>query len=357
MGIAKQFSMRVLALLLLSVSFNCGAQVKLLYHEGWLSGPDDTLKGNIKKLTEYSTSFRDSAIKVYTCDTAAKTETALFYEKQKLLGKWVVQFDAYGNIIETGLYCDSTILSTGCYNKYDAKGRKTESTKIQYNAHCHYLTNWLIDGIVDYAVSRYPIYSITLYTYDSMGRLKDDITRDYENGDRDTLFKVNRYSYDRNGQLVEKEEKTWGGNRPLEIRTTKYDCKGREIEFNYVNKDGWFNSGQPIIKKKIWVYDSLQDRITERKLYDLSNYKPDSAYQNQIFVGSSTTYQYDTQGNNTSNSTYNLYWGNNGSESRQHRVTLPVEKSYDQKAYDNHGNMIKRNNYGYETVREIEYFN
>lgn len=349
--------MRVLIFLLLSICFNCEAQVKLLYHEGWLSGPEDTLKGNIKKLTEYSTSFRDSAIKVYTCDTAAKTETALFYEKQKLLGKWIVQYDAYGNIIETELYCDSTILSKGSYNKYDAKGRKIESTTIEYNTDCHYLTNWLIDGIIDYVVSKYPIYSITSYTHDGMGRLKDDITRDYENGDRDTLFKVNRYSYDRNGQLTEKEEKTWGDNRPLEIRTTKYDYKGRETEFNYVNKDGWFQSGQPIIKKTILVYDSVYGRIVERKEYDLSNNNSDSAFQKETFIGSSTTYQYDELGNLATYSTYNLYWGNNGSESRQHRVTLSVEKSYDQKAYDSHGNMIKRNNNGYETVREIEYFN
>lgn len=350
--------MKLPAILLVLLSSTCTtAQVKQLYQAGWLYDEEDTLRGNIKKLTEYSTSLRDSAIKIYTYDAAAKTVTGQFYSSQKLLGKWIAQYDVYGNIVETLLYCEDTIPSTIRRVQYDAKGRKKEDATIEYHEGCQYLTNWFIDGIVDYAVSTYPIYSTTLYSYDSAGRLSLDITRDYKVGDPGTLFTTNTYKYGTNTQLTEKEEKTWGGrHRPMQIRTTKYDSKGREAEFSFTSSatddqlSGWFNGGKPIIKRTVNVYDS-SGNIAEMKEY------ANDEHRSYEVPRTLTTYTYDNMGNMISYSVYNLYRDENGTESRQLRLTRPVEKSKEQVARDKHGNIVRRiDNSGREMYREIEYF-
>src|ERR1043165_4399745 len=114
---------KIIVLLIFCASLRSTGQVTVTYY-------GDTLKGKIRKLTEYrdmTGALEGLRKSVYTCDIAKSSVTAEFDNASR----WVVKYDNSDRIVETVLYCDSNTICQRNTCKYDADGRKIETRCVE----------------------------------------------------------------------------------------------------------------------------------------------------------------------------------------------------------------------------------
>lgn len=331
--------MRSLILLFVLVSFSCEAQVRITY-EG------DTLKGNIKRMTEYYVRWgMDTVRAIYTWDSTTRSETAIFCEglAAKVLGKWTAAYDASGHVIETALYCDS---NKPCYRQttgYDAKGRTIEQLTVGYAFLRHEFNDKISGVIEEWPCCPGVTYQAVKYEYNSLGHLAHVLEENCNVGNTDTTFKSTNYTYGNKGVLQEMTERNYKRDETYETREYKYDARGNKVEEciykaqRSIVLGDWYNNGKPFTIKTFFRYNDSNELI-ESKAYFIEGAGPKPPGGDK--VGAVKLYNYDNHVM-TGCTTYTLIRQDNGVEiTDDKRVDRTPIDGYKQER-DKNGNVVK----------------
>jgi len=331
------------ASLVLSVLFACisvcsYAQVRLSFY-------GDTLKGDIKKMTEYNYiySWEKSVRFDYTCDVSRGMEVAVYCEADnKPCVKWLVRYDK-DRAVEKSLYNSEGQLCHTTTYKYDGLGRVVEQTYVDSSGgSCNALGDYLDGAISNWAVGA---------------------------DQRSRSGRVNSYQYDAAGHIVKEETRYFGSEgTQADITEYKYDSKGNKVEarllrvgFDWVKN--WYSDGKEITSKDIFTYDTHNNLVEDKGYFVSSNDNSSAPHAGKI-VGGGSEYIYDSLNNRKSVNFYRLYKQEDGSEEKevyrtqQESLMSNVENGPEEKKeYDDRGNVIKKTRGGIVLLqREIEYF-
>jgi membrane peptidoglycan carboxypeptidase len=343
------------------ISVSASAQIRIAYGDGTY----DTLKGNIKQMTEYQHSG-DSYVKaVYTFDRGKMTQVANFYDadkNDKWMGKWVVQYDNGGRALNIDLYCTNAVPCQGTTSKYDALGRMVENSSV-FNfkgdsCSCTRLIDWISGGISEWFVGVDSSITTYIYKYNSKGRILEKSSEELEIEGKVVLKTSERISfkYDDDGNEIEIIKKRISTS-PEHIDTTteiaeyEYDKRSNKIEENVLTRD---RKTQCV--KTVFKYNIDNDLIESRTYYD--PVRPTRPSNSGTCIGTGVEYTYDSLHHRKSHRYFQIYIQDDGEETRDVSNFKAEEKNEeDQKEYDRHGNIVKITSGNIQTLkREIEYY-
>ena len=336
----QQINMKLLTILFLCVSMSAYAQVRTD-----LAG--DTLKGNVKKMTEYvyevygtccnsAPMKRDTMKRVYICDTADATETInLYNDLDMVTAKVLMKFDNNGHLIEKGFYTDIDSLYMRHTYTYDAHGHNIEERE-----------------------ARYPFHASSSVQYsDEFMEVKDS--------DGYCI----KYKYAQGYMVEMTSESFWGTNiTPNETADYKYDSRGNKIEeddLKIYQRDHYvtfYIDGKEYTTKTIYKYDD-RNRLIESTEYFEGKPNPNADLaapkrHSGTIIGGKDLYTYNGQSNKADSVTLIwMYREDDGSITNGEPESKPIPKSKETKEYDKQGNVVKKMNGAVVTLeREIEYF-
>lgn len=263
----------------------CNAQARLGYF-------GDTLKGNVKKMTEtrYSNTpgMTDMVdlVSIYTWDTISRTETIKFFrEDHTYLGMCILKFDAQNRVIENSLSCSDAPCTSTTY-QYDQNGDIIKKLEIihpyTYNendddykpAGCNILTDWLYDMMTNWPVYRDSAVTSTIYKFHKPGQLKSYASEHITYGQEtfDTTIKTVIYNYDSEGREVETKEDVINIGRDTSAKITykKYNNDGKELEAGVIETEKRAGIKYAFSEIKYYNYNSMGDitKLSKISAYD-----------------------------------------------------------------------------------------
>lgn len=350
--------MKYLIIVCMLLSIACSAQVRMNY-----SG--DTLKGNVKKVTEHRYVWRDTITLAYAYDEIRKVASECFYRGDVLKGTWIAKYDNSGRVLETVLYSDSNKLCSKQSCKYDRQGMKTEVL----HADCGYPRCYQLVDMLDGSMSNWPMGEMTYcntidqYEYNSLGLVAKMRKKVFEGSDT-VLENVTDYVYNSNGALIEMRDSAFEryGNTTPKVKTYRYDSAGNKTEeelysnANSTDLSNWYNGGKSMTHKILYKYDSHNNRVDQKEYYFGSN-SPRTKPHSGTEVGGGTLYTFETLDNMVSTTDYRIYREDNGSETLVYEPSQKVAKREESEERDSYGNTIKRMDNGrVVSVREIAYY-
>ena len=383
--------MKLLAILLLCFSTCTYAQVRLTIN-------GDTLKGNVKRITEYdyqvhgmfccNSSKPDTTKRtcIYTCDTANRLETIMIegnpYEHKTGKSKDLLKFDDKGRLRETDHYSDLDSLYSRETWTYDAHGLKTGDRSVRYPLYAsnpeeyeHLNTSTKdTDG------------NCSVYTYNSAGKLTEQTWATFA-GEEKTIYRIALCKYHSNGKLAEKTDEAYQGSEKTTFGRTleKYDDRGNKIEedkYLNINRDRFvlFYIGEKAYTLKFTYKYDEHNRLIESARYAEEKPHPNAAtpehkVHSGTQIGYKVLYTFDGGNNTTTNSTHvDLYHEDDGSITLEPDTTPPTSILTDVFIYsepdstttsqvpknveerDKQGNLIKKINGNFFLERQIEYY-
>jgi hypothetical protein len=267
---------------------------------------EQNLQGNVKYISEsdYEATYKFGEIEKSKLICRYYTQFDKFGKKklgkEKSFGeeiKYVNNYDANNNIIETNFYKSDTILAIKIKYKYDQNGNEIEK--------CTYGRG---DIIAEKKIFQY--------------NLNNDIIEENLYNSKNKLSSKIKYKYDIRGNKIEESEYNSDGSLFKKI-TIKYDIMNRNIETNWDESDGEDITPKFKNQKSTYKYDG-KGNIIETKYYK------DGVYSGE------TIYKYDGRGN--------IIEDNSGIQS--------VE-SYKEE-YDKNGNWIKKITFYNDEPKEIK---
>lgn len=328
--------------LLLIVMFAADAHAQVQ-----IDASGDTLKGNVKRMTQYYISRNNGAVvgltdtikSVYTYDESRRIELVKYSRKHdQETTREEIFFDSKGNILERRSYTDLDSLYRRCTYKYNSTGKQIESHEINYPFHASYPFE-VGEVSIEFNDS---LGSDILYIYDSMGRLAEK-TQILIWDSRKTTDNIAAYRYDAKGNKTEEYN--------LNLRACDQEQK---YFLFYINGKGYST-------KTVFKYDSL-NRLAERTEYSEEK-NPSALWREQhtgTFIGRRTVYNYSGQNEVANgNTVVSLYREADGSITKDTPMQFP---NWDAKAdetveYDNHGNVIRKTRWNQLVFeRTIEYY-
>jgi len=253
------------------------------------TGFGDTIKGNVKLMTEYNYTTGQLIIIEYTWDTIANTSTAIYYdEKKSLRGKSIVTFDSKNRLTSRNLYCHDGKLCTQLNLQYNKQDKLSDYHYVHYSqrndsaymGECNGLYDWL-HGQITYWMIFDSSVDIRRYEYDLRGRVAK--TEDINILDGDSTIKLTEDKYDSTGNKTE--------SKTLTNRAEAVDTMVEIVHYRY------YDSGAKYVEETIVSYSLGHERpdttvdgtryihYTEEELYNSDRL---SEYANK---------EYDQQGN------------------------------------------------------------
>ncbi|MBS1771437.1 MAG: hypothetical protein JST82_01165 [Bacteroidetes bacterium] len=328
----------------------------------------DTLKGNIKKITEHSLHVRLKLKSIfYPNKIKNSTETLLYNEDaDTLMGKWLVQYDSNNRISEQRLYCQHDTLCNSDAYQYDAAGRVIEWSSYQYVNEMHggYLYMMLTGIITNPLTGMFHVYSKAKYEYDNEDRVITERNESYNDMDEygDTLISIttNKYAKGINKTEIRTVTIHIRGYADTTVAITRYQYdKKSNVTEECTYKGTLYH--QDDSTKTIYKYDSHNNLVERKSYFETVNYCAHGGRQ----IGAMDIYAYDSLNNMISDDYCSLCRLDNGKEvneceyHKQIKVRKAEHKLIDEKPlyeYDKQGNIIKITHIGYVMVkREIEY--
>ncbi len=308
----------------------------------------DSLKGNVKSMTQYSVSTKSSGVTgyvkpdttkcIYTCDVAKGTELIRFYnEHDKETSHEVIQFDGKGHVLEQRYYTDLDSLYMKCTYAYEVHGWETKNCRVNYPFHASYpkeeqeVSTSFKDSLGSY----------TTYTYDNVGHVTERVDQSSVDA-YITTDEIMAYKYDLKGN-----------------KTEEYDLNVRACgQENYVL---FYFDGRGYTKKTLFKYDS-RGRVAERMEYT-ERKKPSSFMNDQqrgTSIGMKHHYTYSGEDDIADNDTMmQLYRESDNSITTGKPTTITpwVDRNKAIKEYDKQGNVVKKIQYNMLVyTRTIAYF-
>lgn len=307
----------------------------------------DTLKGNIKKITQHGRfeiaspdGLYTSTVKcIYTCDTSRDIELIKYYKEQdKEAAREEIHFDSHGRILTDNAYTDIDSLYKRSTYTYDEQGLLIEKREINYPFH-----------------SGYQMEDAELGT-----------------GFQDSLGKCTKYAYDNKGRLAEKIElEIWDSRIKTDnLAAYKYDAANRKTEEYELNLRACFEDeryvlfytgGKGYAKKAVFTYDSLNRLASCTKYSELKVPNPSWHEKHTgIFIGWKTVYNYSGKNAVADDLTsMSLFREDNGAITTGTPSTdlNHAAETYETLEYDKHGNVIRKMRHGQLVFeRTIEYY-
>lgn len=234
---------RLLTVLLICVSASTYAQVRMITYYG------DTLKGNVKTMTEYTSQGGFPITKgVYNYDTAQRLEVAhlSIEDEDKVFGTWAVKFDNKGRVTGTFLYHGSDSLCQEFTRTYNTQGNKAEQRFFKYYSEpCKALYQWLSGTICNWAIGDDSVVTLARYEYDQSGLLKKKIIQYTRGNEYDGDKTIQNFSYEsKNGRKQEMKGQNIHislgvADTIVELRTYKYDNTNKLAEVKKATYPLW----------------------------------------------------------------------------------------------------------------------
>jgi len=347
---------------------------------------DDTLKGNIKKLTEYVYVSDYLITNVYIWDTIEKSVTgSIYYNKDSLIGKRTARYNDERQIIEKRLYCMNDELCEKLIHTYDDKGRKTMSTCSYYSnsskedvGRYNTFSDVLMGGVSHWAMAIDSTVVQLTYKYDSKGNLTEGKKIEITNGKRysDTSIYITYTSYhaDNNKIMSERKITTHSSNKYADTAVSfvayEYDITGNKIKENAYSlypQNKYILRGDSIISvtkikviidstKVTYKYNSDHELI-EDIVYHAPRDINYSKYPGRD-VGRVNTYTYNKLTSTTTTTEYDIYREDDGTEKRYFdREREVVTDDGTRVEYDGVGNVTKKmSDKKVWFTRQIEYY-
>ena len=364
---------KLLTLFLICLTLCADAQVRIV-------SKGDTLKGNIKRVTEYRFNWIDTIKSVHNYDIEG-SETVTFYSsKNVFLGKERKKVDGNGRIKASGFYYKKDTLCDSFTYQYDAFGREIEQlSKYQHCGQCNCLRDILSGSIANWISGEFTSFTQFKSEYDHTGNLVKTNKQTFrtwssaEDPYTDTAIETTVYNYKRNGKVagIKKENfEIRQGRRDttLEITEFRYNDSGNKVEEVMFKKgsDNWLRNwhydGKEVTTRTLFKYDTRNNLIeSDEYFFEEKNNNPHVKTYPGVMVGAGTRYTYDSLNNMTSSIFYRLYRHDDGTETEEGASVSNVKKrekeKEGEKEYDDRGNIIKITNDGTVWLRRvIEYF-
>ena len=334
-----------------------------------ITGSGDTLKGNIKRLTERFYNSDYTVKTIYTWDTVMKTIVGRIYDEHDIQkGKRVFKYNDAGRILERYFYCNDNELCEKDISKYDVHGYELErricqyySSSQQYPGNCNKLKEWIYNMIGEWESNIDSAISTHTYKYDNRGNQTEHKYQDISVGEGYThcsLIITNTSYYPNNKIATTKKITTYSCDGDADTVTEqivyKYDTKGNLIAENSTTIKQYRTLKSSIATTYKYNADN---KLIEEVVYCSPAYitTPDHPGTR---VGWVYKYSYNKEKNMESRSEYEIYRQSDGSEQRYLSRKYPAEKEQKEEIeYDKQGNVIKKTRNGLvESTNEIEYY-
>lgn len=255
---------------------------------------DDGLNGPVKEcvIKQYDLTDTGGEIKqvlfgktVTTYDNKGnKVQIVNYKPDNSVLYRWNYKFDRKGNLMEYSLFnTDGSLQYKNSY-KYDAKNLRSEERNfdgfINTRTAFKYDQQGRVVEAIKLNIDSTPV-SRTTYQYDAKGNQSEERTY-FPNG---ALISIISNTVDTNGNASIQNE--YGPDSNIITRIMKkYDSNNRLVE------EIVLNMGNTLAYKNVYSYDTNGNRM-EKLVYDK-------------LLNSRTTYKYDSFGNVTGESEYNI---------------------------------------------------
>lgn len=331
-----------------------------------ITGSGDTLKGNIKRLTEHFYNSDYTVKTIYTWDTVIKTVVGRIYDEHDIQkGKRVFKYNNAGRIFERYFYCNEDEFCEKEISKYDANGLMLErrvynyyNRTQQYPGNCNSLRDWLWGGITERFTNVDSSIDIYTYQYDRRGNLIEEKHEDITIGEGynsssvyliyDTYYPDNKIAIHKRIIIYSNDDTT------IEQTEYKYDAKGNKIgeSSSTISRYRTLES----CTNATYKY-SADNKLIEVIVHFSPAYNTSSKHPGTR-VGWVYKYAYNKQNNLESRSEYDIYRQFDGSEQQYLSRKYPAEKEQKEETeYDKQGNVIKKTRNGFvESTNEIEYY-
>lgn len=208
------------AALFMCIALSSQCQVRITFY-------GDTLKGNIKKMTEHRFEWMDTIKTVYTWDATKHLGTAIFNDG---FAKWFVRYDKGGHILEESLYSYNDKLCRQSTYSYNIDGGGIESRELQYLCQqCNNLSDRLNNSASNWVAGIFVSTSLNKSEYDDTGRLIRKMKKSYSSiSGSDTTTEITSYKYSDSRKIATIKKETFStSGKDTMVETT--DRKMAEI--------------------------------------------------------------------------------------------------------------------------------